>query len=174
MRFLWVTLLFLVAPTMFADEGSQRYNLVCFDLKGLNKVLDRVVNEQQVLRADYRQTIKTRKLNKWGCSTVKVPSNSQARRVMFHKSNQNFIFPVFEIRYSNSGQRMYAVDAVLSKKNWYISKRCGQQINTNYDQCIISTTCRGSEFYDRYVGLLVGLPSDYIVVPRRCRIYTTK
>ncbi|MCD5381660.1 MAG: hypothetical protein LR008_03760 [Candidatus Pacebacteria bacterium] len=174
MRFFILAFLFLVAPTMvFADENRRIPTISCFSLEGLQAALNKITNEQQVLRNSYGHTINHRDFSKYGCTTLVVPSGSYARKYGFHQS-KDFIFPVFDVWYENTNQHMYSIDGILTKNNWMVSNQCGQPVNSYKEECIVPVNCNGSESYRQYAGFLAGHPEDYIVVPRRCHLYTIR
>lgn len=155
-----LSLLFLPA---FAQEEMRPYNLVCFEKQGITDTLNKVVNMQQFLRNDSI-------LRSGSCDFAKIPKGSSARSAGFHKSENGFIFPLFRVRYSTTGQRMYAADGIFSTRQWRLSTHCGQQVNAPAERCIIPRNC---EALDGFLSLSSGRhPPDFMVIPRNCRRYS--
>lgn len=150
-------------------DPDRQWNIVCFEKQSLTAVLDNIVNAQQFVMNDPWQTISQRKFNKLGCDYVQIPQGSQARRVGIHETMQGFIFPVFQLRYSNSGQRMYTADAIFLSEHWNVSRHCGQGHNSPREQCIVPKNC---EVLDGFVNISRRPLPNYIVVPSSCRSYT--
>jgi hypothetical protein len=147
----------------FAQEEKRPYNLVCFEKQGIIDSLNKVVNMQQFLRNG--SILRSR-----SCDFAKIPKGSTALSAGFHKSDNGFIFPLFRVRYSTTGQRMYAADGIFSTSQWHLSLHCGQPVNAPAERCIVPRSC---EALDGFLSLSGGEHTpDFIVIPRSCRRYS--
>jgi hypothetical protein len=150
------------------SDPNRPYNLICFSKKGLTTILSRVVNSQQFLRNDLGQTVSRKKMVNQGCDFVKIPANSTARRAGFYQSKEGFIFPIFGVTYSTTGQNMYAADGIFLTKHWRLHKIR----KSRYGLFGTKIAPKNCEVLDGLVDLSKdGIPPDYVYLPRECRTY---
>jgi hypothetical protein len=143
-----------------ATAQERPYNLVCFEQSGLEDSLNKIVNAQQLTRLD-------RILKSGSCDFAQVPKGSSARFVTVHQTRNGFIFPMFQVRYATSGQRMYVVDGIFKAEDWRVTTKCGRGYQ---GACIEPRTC---PVLDGFMNVSNGFVPDYLRVPRNCRVYKT-
>lgn len=150
--------LFLLIWLIPVQAGQEvPYNLVCFSEAGLKKVL----REVQGIHEFLSNRIPYELHNKQGCSYVQVPSGSVARLVEFHQTGKGFIFPIFQVRYSTTHQKMYSSDGMFLARDWEIGhgrRKCGGDFET----CLRPRSCEALEG-------VIGRQPEYVQVPRECR-----
>ena len=146
--------------TVGLAEAQTGPRLVCFERAGLAASLDKVANPQQFLRND-------RLLKSGSCDFVAVPSGSSARFAGFHRSPRGFVFPLYDLRYSTTGQRMVAADGIFRDDAWTVSTECGR--GGFGDLCLVPRDCA---VLDGFVTA-GGVPR-YVAVPRRCEVLQTR
>lgn len=147
-----------LAPGISAAQIGPR--LVCFERADLETSLDRVANVQQFLRND-------RMLRRASCDFVAIPSGSAARFAGFHRAAGGFLFPLYDLRYATTGQRMVAADGIFREADWGVSDRCGR--GAIGDLCLVPRDCA---VLDGFVTA-GGLP-PYVAVPARCEVLRTR
>jgi hypothetical protein len=159
-----VLIAFLIFWTLPVAAGQRPDQLVCSEREGLIAVLDRIVNEQQLLRNSFGQTISSREMRKRGCSVEHIPAISSAYQDGFYKSQEGFIFPIFELRYRTTGQRMYAVDGIFRTEDWRMGSEWNRKsgLERHY---ITPRSCRAFDGFMQVTGKFV---PDYVRVPREC------
>lgn len=134
--------------------------LVCFERAGLTASLDRVTNPQQFLRND-------RLLKSGSCDFAAVPSGSTARFAGFHRSPRGFVFPLYNLRYSTTGQRMVAADGIFRDDAWYVTAKCGR--GGFGDLCLVPSTCAALDGF-----VTAGSIPRYVAVPAQCEVLRTQ
>lgn len=143
-------------------QPGRPYSLVCFERAGLSRSLEAVVNAQQFLRNGSIMRNKS-------CDFAQVPAGSTARFSGFYESKNGFIFPLFRLAYSTTGQRMYSADGIFDVKHWHISKHCGYQ--SKGASCLKPNHCDALNGFMATPGRLI--PS-YILVPEACRVFVVE
>lgn len=154
----WMALLALLILTVRVE--ARDWQLVCFERSGLEQSLDNVSNPQQFLRND-------RTLRGGSCDFARIPANSTARFSGFHTTSSGFIFPIFQVRYGNTGQRMYAADGIFRRQSWHVSTRLRDCRHAKFtDVCIVPADC---DVLDGYLD--GGRPAAYLTIPSSCRTF---
>ena len=146
-----------LAPGLAAAQVGPR--LVCFERSDLVASLDRVANVQQFLRNDQL-------LRRASCDFASIPSGSAARFAGFHRAAGGFVFPLYDLRYATTGQRMVAADGIFRGADWVVTNRCGR--GALGGPCLVPRDCA---VLDGFVTA-GGVPS-YVAVPARCEVLRT-
>jgi hypothetical protein len=156
---LWLVF-FAVSPVAAGQRPDQ---LVCSEREGLIAVLDKIVNEQQLLRNSFGQTIDLREMRKHGCSVEHVPAIFSAYHDGFHRTQEGFIFPVFELHY-RTGEQKYAVDGIFRTEDW----RMGSEWHRKRELVWHFITPRSCRAFDGFMQVTGKFVPDYVRVPREC------
>jgi peptidoglycan hydrolase-like protein with peptidoglycan-binding domain len=124
------------------------WHLVCFESKRIAKSLSLVIDPDQFLRMHYSYDDE-KKINKNGCDFVHIPPGSTAKFVGFLQQRKQpnfyrengFIFGIYEVTYSNSGQTMYAANSIYPDALWSVKKdsNCGPDW---VGSCVLPKTCQ--------------------------------
>lgn len=144
---------------MVVAQPGRPYSLVCFERAGLTRSLDAVVNAQQFLR---NGSI----LRNKSCDFAHVPAGATARFSGFYESKNGFIFPLFRITYTGTGQRMYSADGIFDLEHWHVSRHCGYQ--SEGASCLKPNHC---DALDGFVAASGRPLASYIFVPEKCKTY---
>ena len=148
----------LALMVLTVPVAARDWQLVCFERSGLEESLESVSNPQQFLRND-------RNLRSGGCDFARIPANSTARFSGFHTTGSGFIFPVFQVRYGNTGQRMYSADGIFRSQFWRISRKLRDCRHAKFsDVCLVPADC---DVLDGYLDR--GRPAAYLAVPSSCQ-----
>lgn len=141
---------FISSAALAQNRPSQ---LVCFEQKGLEQSLSKVVNAQQFLNND-------RSLQSGSCTFVQIPAGSTARYLGIYQSDGGFLYPIYRIAYSTTGQRMYAADGIFRDRNWNVRKQRGTNVSV-----IWPVSCG---VLDGYLQMNNRLPK-YMRIPDLCQ-----
>lgn len=149
----------LIAATIVglaAQAAAQPYRLVCFGRPGLNDSLDKVRNPSQFLQND-------RILRNGSCSFAQIPSGSTALYAGIHSSPRGFLFPIYQITYATTGQRMYAPDGIFRSDAWQALRLQATDIDV-----LTPSSC---DVLSGYVQAQAAeaMP-QYIYIPQICRV----
>ncbi len=154
----WMAFLALLILTV--PVAARDWQLVCFERLGIEQSLGKVSNPQQFLRND-------RILRSGSCDFARIPANSTARFSSFHTTGSGFIFPVFQVRYGNTGQRMYAADGIFRRQTWRVSTRLQDCRHAKFtDVCLVPADCDVLNGY-----LDQGQPAAYLAIPSSCQTF---
>lgn len=154
-----LTFLLALAGEVVQAQTQRPYSLVCFERAGLTRSLAAVINAQQFLR---NGSI----LRNKSCDFAQVPAGSRARFSEFYHNKNGFIFPLFRLTYSTTGQRMYSADGIFDVEHWHISRHCGH--HSRGTSCLKPNHCDALDGFMAALGR--PLPS-YVVVPEACRVF---
>ena len=172
--FLLVVLSLMLSEAVLASEARPQ-QLVCAHEVGLTSVLNALVHQDQFYHNDYRQSVTDAELRRAECEFTQIPVQSTGRVVDIFQTQPGFIFPLFAVTYSTTGQTSYTAfpPYVFSLRNWRVGqeRECGNLAGFPMDRCLIPINCNT---YDRYEAALSSVQSiPFVVTPRECQVHIT-